>query len=736
MYRRSLLKAVIAVAATTAFACSNDPESAGSPNDTNPPTGGDGGLPPDGSDTDGGAKPDLDAPGDLDVFPSGVASGDPRSTSVVLWTRVQPPAGVSGDVKVTVQVSTDADFRTAVLDQEMTALAAHDYALKVKVTALSPRTTYYYRFSFRGTDSTKVSGLGRTRTAPDAGVDVPVRFAFASCQDYIGRYFNAWQHLVESEADLDFVVFLGDYIYETTGDASFQNANSPRKVTFTDPSSAISVGSGETQYYAAKSISNYRDIYRTVRNDRIIQRLHARYPFVVMWDDHEFSDDSWGDVGTYFDGVASEKDTTRKQNAEQVFYEYQPVDPRDAQAGAVDVDAEARFPNTHLYRDLSFGKNLKLVLTDYRSFRPDHLIPEDAYPGAVALDTNVLTLIGAAPAFTSDTFAYVNFDEPAYATQLTVLRGAYVQMLKAADPTVSDGAAATRAAAVVKGNLALLYVNQVLNAVNAALVVSPTDKPRGLAFVHMGKQSPFTDMGARYVVVKDAFDLYAKVLYAQSQGASENVYGTTQEAWIKESLQTAEPWKIFVSSVSLTSMMWDLRDKGLTGAELLYAQRFYVNVDQYDGFQNKKAELLKYIVDNAAKVQNALFVSGDIHASFASVESGVPCLTTPGISSFAFKTGIAAAVGAVVGTDGNVYRYAVTEMEQTFKDANKGMVFADASSHGYVTVEIKSATEAEATFHLLAAEEVETDYSTRPGELAAKATEKRFRVQGNAITAI
>src|SRR5262249_6439530 len=153
--------------------------------------------------------------------------------------------------------------------------------------------------------------------------------------------------------------------------------------------------------------------------------------------------------------------------AEQAFFEYLPVDPRDAQAGAVDVDAESRYPNTHLYRDLAFGKNLKLVLTDYRSFRPDHIIPEDAYPAQVVLDATTLSAIGAAGAFASDTFAYVNFDDAAYATQLTVLRGAYVQMLKAADPSVSDAAAADRAATVVKGNLALAYANQVLNAVNA-----------------------------------------------------------------------------------------------------------------------------------------------------------------------------------------------------------------------------------------------------------------------------
>ena len=78
--------------------------------------------------------------------------------------------------------------------------------------------------------------------------------------------------------------------------------------------------------------------------------------------------------------------------------------------------------------------------------------------------------------------------------------------------------------------------------------------------------------------------------------------------------------------------------------------------------------ILKYIRDTRTQVKNALFISGDIHAAFASMEGEVPCLTAPAISSFALKPGIADTVASVVGANSNVYRYAITDMEKTFQE--------------------------------------------------------------------
>ncbi|RKH04587.1 metallophosphatase [Corallococcus carmarthensis] len=704
--RRTFLQAVVAVAATTTFGCSDDAEtpdaSAGSP-----------------------------------YFPQSLASGDPRPDSVVLWVRVEDSARAGDNLPLRLEVSTAADFKTLVLDKtDLTALAEHDHAVKVKVTGLSARTTYYYRFSYEKDGQRHTTRTGRTRTAPAAGDDVAVKFVFASCQDFIGRYYNAWQRLLQLDADLDFVVFLGDYVYETTGDTSFQSGDGGRAVRFSAPNEALPQGTGLTAFLAANSLSNYRDLYKTVRTDKQLQAVHERYPFIIVWDDHEFSDDCWQDVATYEDGKRDEKQRDRKLNAEQAFLEYIPLDTAQSPEGAIDVANEPRFPNSRIYRDFEYGRHLKLLVTDYRSYRPDHLIPEDGYPGTVALDA---TLLGAAlqgqpdavkQTFQADTFAYVNIDDAAYATHKQVLQGVYLSQAKAAGLT--DAEAAQKAAKWVAGPLALYYVNQVLAAVNKALVIPPADKPRGLAYAHMGKAALFNIQGSRYVVVKDTFDLFAAVKYQLSQGKSEDVFGPAQEQWFQQTLTTAQnTWKMVVSSTSLSALIWDFRQQAdITDPTL--RQRFYFSVDQWDGFPTKKKVMLNTL--KAQGVQNTLFISGDIHASFASVEEGVPVLTAPGITSGSIKSlASLALIGAGYATGAPVYQHAVVEMEKTLQASNPGLRFADADSHGFVMVEVK-ADETLATFHLIPAAEVAKDYSKRSdSELEAKFTSRTFRVKNSDI---
>jgi alkaline phosphatase D len=142
-------------------------------------------------------------------FPQGVASGDPRQRSVILWARVDEP-GIS-DVTVRLQVARDSAFADRVVDSAFQALAAHDRCLKIRVTALEPGRNYFYRFVYaRGDQNFYLSPTGRTRTAAEASDARAVRFAFVSCQDYIGRFYNTLLPLLDQ--DLDFVVHLGDAI--------------------------------------------------------------------------------------------------------------------------------------------------------------------------------------------------------------------------------------------------------------------------------------------------------------------------------------------------------------------------------------------------------------------------------------------------------------------------------------------------------------------------------------------
>ena len=217
-----------------------------------------------------------------------------------------------------------------------------------------------------------------------------MRFAFGGCEDALGRYYNSYWSLLNQP--LDFVAFIGDYIYETSGDPSFQNTPG-RGLTFTDTAGAIRRGSGAGTFYAAASMSNYRELYRFYRSDPVLQSVYERFPFVHIWDDHEYSDDCWGATATYTNGLRNEFNVQRRRNAEHVFFEYIGIDDGSLAGGALDPAAKPVYPDARIYRDFRFGANLHLLLTDYRSFRPDHLISEDAFPGTVAVDRGALTLL-------------------------------------------------------------------------------------------------------------------------------------------------------------------------------------------------------------------------------------------------------------------------------------------------------------------------------------------------------
>lgn len=317
----------------------------------------------DGDGGGGGETPDMGTPGlgvDL-VYPQGLASGDPRPDSVMLWTRVEPEEAGT-DVPVRYEVSTDQGFAdgTLVASGEVSAAADADHTVRIKVTGLSPYTQYYYRFEARGT----VSVVGHTKTAPSADDDQPIRFAFASCQDYNGRYYHAWAALA-AEPAVDFVVHLGDYIYETADDPRFQDGDGERVVSLPDGL----VISESSNAKAALTLADYRALYKQYKTDPDLREAHRLFPFVMIWDDHEFADDCWGDHATHFnEAQGNEQNTERRMAANQAWFEFVPADV---------TLTDQPFPDDlRIYRNLRFGRHMDLVLTDLRSYRDDHVIPE------------------------------------------------------------------------------------------------------------------------------------------------------------------------------------------------------------------------------------------------------------------------------------------------------------------------------------------------------------------------
>ena len=671
---------------------------------------------------------------DTKYFPQSLASGDPKAASVVLWTRVED-AAATGDLSLRLQVATDGSFDNLTSDQSaLKATAAHHGTLKVKVVGLSAATTYYYRFIYTSAGgATVASRTGRTKTAPAATADAPVKFALLNCQDYVGRYYNTIQHLLAQNLDLDFILGLGDYVYETDGDPSFQISDPNRAIKFADTAGSISLGAGT--FHAARSLDNYRQLYRTYKTDPQLQALHERYPFIMTWDDHEFSDDCWGDVATYSDGAKNEKDTPRRLNAEQAFFEFMPIDDGST-GGAFTTETAQLYPNTKLWRAFTFGKNAELIMTDYRSFRPDHLIPEDGFPGEVVMDKATLVAVAGQAVYDSlpqSLFAYLDIDDAQYAVQRSYLVAALSQGYASAGMGSGPDASA-KATAVVKGKLAVIVVNAVL----AQAGVGPVDgtgKDKGLAWAQMGKQGLLSRLGSRYLTVKSMYDLYAAYKYATTAKASENAYGVAQEAYVKDRLaNSTATFKVVASSCSLSSMILDLRAQTQLPATL--QQQFYLDCDQWDGFPDKRNDLFGPTA--LASVKNAIFCCGDIHGGFVSkISAGagndLPVITSPSISSQTIKEELytqAAELGL-----GQAGKDLVAKLELVLKASNPDIVFVQGDVQGFAVVEIAGAS-AKGTLYLIANTEVTTDYSKKPGELAAKFTTKAFTLSGGAVTAI
>jgi len=690
-------------------------------------------------------------PADRQLFPQSVASGDPRPDSMVFWARFADPDH-PGDADLTLVVSEDFLLRRAAATVDVTAKADHDGCVRVKVVGLQPGKVYWYRFFHSQGRRFAASPLGRTKTAPAENQDVPVRFALINCQDYIGRYYNVyWRLLAE---DLDFVLHVGDYIYETNGDPSFQTSTPARSIVFDDAAGAIQLGTPSKPFYAAASLDNYRQLYRTYKSDPLQQALHERFPMLVMWDDHEYSDDCWGATATYFDGRKDEYDPPRRRNSEQAFFEYLPIDDVGSpDTGVIEPDPSRLYPNARIYRDFRFGRHLQLTLTDYRSFRPDHLIPEDAFPAGVPVDRGALTMLlaqlGVAYDAVKEKFApYIDIGQDPFSAYKPVLLGVTTQAYQAQGIDATEAQA--RAVAVIQGNLDANIVNELLARYNASgagpqvPLISPdviATLDRGISFFILGKVSLFSTLGARYLVVKDTFDLYAAYRSFVTNGAAENAYGTEQETWLRSTMmQSDATWRVLASSVSFTPLVLDLTGNlpglpppiqdALQGLPALLRNRFYLNAEDWDGFPDRKRALLSFLDG----LGNALIVSGDIHASFANQHAPrLAEITAPAISSSTLQYGILGMVreDPVLSQIPGIEQL-VGALDLFVTQANPQIRYANSRVNGVVV--LRAGGDAlRATYWQIDGTQTLNDYTRRPLEAFKQTTPASFRVQDGVL---
>ncbi|XXY52424.1 alkaline phosphatase D family protein [Sorangium sp. So ce269] len=575
------------------------------------------------SDEDGIAGA-CDVSEDDAFFPQSVASGDPRPESVVLWTRLGAGDGKT-DLNLALVVALDEAFTQLVelrltssavaatgpggTRVPVTARAEFDHCVKVKVTGLSPGTTYYYRFYYTTGNGCFSSRVGRTRTAPAPDADVPVRFAFVSCQDYVGRFYNAYAALARQP--IDFIVHLGDYIHETTGDPSSQAPSQERTIAFSDVNGAIALKADDIEFHAARSLSNYRELYRTYRADRALQRVHERLPMIATWSDHEFSDDCHGATAAHLDGQDAEKeDEDRRKAANQAWFEYMPVDYRAGDD--FQYSAAVKYPeDITIYRDFTFGKHVHLVMTDLRSYRADHLIPEDAFPGKVVVrEAPLLEKFGGeTPPFASPYVDDIDAEQ----------HRIYREMFEEIAPTFGFDPSLGYGPSERPRIISATFINAVVAKLNEQreeqLPLIDTNEmaffERGISYFDLGKTDYFSKFGSRYFVIKDAFDVVSDL------AEDAPVMGDAQSAWFKETIEKSEStWKVWGNEYCLSQLTVDLTSSLPAGSPL--RSRLYMSCDGWDGFRKERNDILETL----AAQDNVVAITGDLQAFLVGTPAG------------------------------------------------------------------------------------------------------------------
>ncbi|MBI1288884.1 MAG: T9SS type A sorting domain-containing protein [Flavobacteriales bacterium] len=268
-----------------------------------------------------------DVSAELAPFYHGVASGDPLSDRVIIWTRYTPD--VSADpVTINWEVATDTGFTNVVQSGTFDTDVDRDWTVKVDVSGLQPNMWYFYRFEYGGDHSL----VGRTRTAPTGMVD-SLRFAVVSCSDYVDGFFHGYREISQRN-DVDAVIHLGDYIYENGSVGTIGRPHEPEaRIT---------------------ELDDYRQRYSQYRLDPDLRCVHQMYPFINVWDDHELANNAWMGGAEAHDPATDGNWEDRKGFAARAYHEWIPF----------------REPNANdslqIYRTQQWGDLVDLFMADTR----------------------------------------------------------------------------------------------------------------------------------------------------------------------------------------------------------------------------------------------------------------------------------------------------------------------------------------------------------------------------------
>lgn len=269
---------------------------------------------------------------DAPEFLYGVASGDPLSDRVILWTHARVP-GSDETLVLGWDVAEDASFSALVATGTATASSATGHTVKVDAAGLLPGRDYCFRF--RTLSGTAVSPVGRTRTLPTSASEV--KFAVFSCANYPAGYFNVYAEAARSDAQ--YAIHLGDYIYEydANGYAS---------------SGATALGRNSQPTNELLTLADYRLRHAQYKSDPDAKTLHARMPMIAVWDDHEIANDAYTAGAENHSPVTEGSWTARRTAALRAYHEWMPI-----RTGA---------DNLRIYRSFDFGNLVSLHMLDTR----------------------------------------------------------------------------------------------------------------------------------------------------------------------------------------------------------------------------------------------------------------------------------------------------------------------------------------------------------------------------------
>lgn len=327
-----------------------------------------------------------------ELFPEGVASGDPQAGSVLLWTRYPAPDGATS-ARLAVEVAEDESFERVVVNASAVVTATSDWTCRVLVSGLQPARVYWYRFTDRAGMGSRI---GRTITAPADTDPRPVRFAFVSCQNANQGAQTAYRRMIYEderapEAErLSFVLHLGDFIYEIV----WYPEDRPQGMYDRRIRDIVRYASGEkiSDFHIPTTVEDYRAVYRAYLHDPDLQDARARWPFISMWDNHEFSWQGWQGIQQF--GATVRPAQTKKVAANQAWFEYHPArvakpsgrslerfdGPSVVDTPVLEFDDHGlgQEKNNLLaigsltgYRAFRFGKNIDLLITDQHSYRSE-----------------------------------------------------------------------------------------------------------------------------------------------------------------------------------------------------------------------------------------------------------------------------------------------------------------------------------------------------------------------------